>query len=198
MQHDPHLPLHRPPHLLQPLEIQPPPRPPRSVRAVHVPKRRRQEIDARVHELHSLLGRRQHALQVRRVRQAVLAALDAPGLGLRRDAPRVAVRRQLARQTQVLGARVVRHVHHDGVEAAQRRRVLDELDVQAVVEVQRDGHGGGRAHVGGEAREVRFELRQGPGEEQDHGGRAAGLGGAGDGDDFFEVVLEGELESIKV
>jgi hypothetical protein len=48
---------------------------------------------------------------------------------------------------------------------------------------------GGSTDVGSEIDEVRFELREGPREEEDHGRGVLCFGCAGCGDDLFEVVL---------
>ena len=47
----------------------------------------------------------------------------------------------------------------------------------------------GFADVGGEVYEVRFELCEGPGEEEDHCWGGLGFCCSRGGDDFFEIVL---------
>lgn len=58
-----------------------------------------------------------------------------------------------------------------------------------MVQVQGDGHAGAAAGVGGEVDKERVGVCDGPGEEEDLGGRALGFGGADGGDYGFEVVL---------
>lgn len=149
----------------------------RAVVAVHVAERGRQPVDARGHELLGLVGRRQQALEVRRVAHAVLAALDAARLGLGRDAARAAVGHELARESQVLGLLVVRHVDHDAVEAAQVGRAPHDLGRLRVVEVHGDGHGGVARGFGGQVHEQPVRVLNRPREEQDHGGGLLSFGG---------------------
>ena len=157
---------------------------------MQIPKRRRQEVNPRRQKLIRHLGRRQHALQLRRILDPILAALHSPRLRLRRNAPRMAIRNPLLRLFQILALFVVAHVDHDAVEGIRHvGRALDDRLVLRVVQVQDDGHGRRPARVGDEVHEEAVGVGDGPGEEQDLHGRPLGFGGAHDRDNGLEVVL---------
>ena len=67
--------------------------------------------------------------------------------------------------------------------------LLDDFRCLRVVHVESDRHAGGGADRGAEGGEVGGGVGDCPGEEQEHGWRVFGLGGAEGGDCAFEVVL---------
>lgn len=155
---------------------------------VDVADRRRQKVNARRDELQRFFRRRQDPFQIPRVLHAGLAAVDAAGLGLRRDAQVVAVLDQLRRAGQILLLLVVRHVHHDRVELARLRRLLDRLLALRVVQVQTHGHFGTAAHVRRQVDQVVVGIFLCPGEQEDLAGGVLRLGGFPARDDGFQVV----------
>lgn len=66
---------------------------------------------------------------------------------------------------------------------------MDGVGGLGVVEVEGDGDGGVAGSGGGGLGEEGGGVCLGPGEEEDHGWRAFGGGGADGGEDAFEVVL---------
>lgn len=159
------------------------------VGAVDVAKSGREPVDARGGEVARLRGRRHDGFQLRRVLDAVLAALDAARLRLARDAPFVAELDQFLRFGQVFGSVVVAHVDHDGVVEARCRGGADGGGGLGVVEVQGYGDGRRGGGGGGGLGEEGGGVGLRPGEEEDHGGRGLCGRGADGGEDAFEVVL---------
>ena len=95
MQHQPHAIPNLIPYPPQPVILQL--NAPRSILAMHIPKRRRQPVNPRRDKLLALLPRRQHPLQLRRVRNPVLPAFNPSRFRLCHDPPRMAVGHQLPR-----------------------------------------------------------------------------------------------------
>ena len=157
---------------------------------VHVADGGRQEVDARVDELQGLLRGGEDALQVARVLHAGLAAVDAAGLGLGRDAQVVAELDQLRCPRQVLLFLVVAHVDHDGVELAGQRRLLDRVRALRVVQVQRHGDLRAPAHVGRQVHQVVVRVLLRPREEENLARRVLRLGRLPAGDDRLQVVAD--------
>lgn len=84
---------------------------------------------------------------------------------------------------------MMRHVYHDAVVAARVGGFVDRGGGLRVVEVDGYGDWGGAGGLCSGGGEDGAAVRLGPGEEEEHGGRAFCGGGSHGREDAFEIVL---------